>query len=1202
MRLKHLQLLGYKTFATKTEFLFPSGITAIIGPNGSGKSNIADALRWVLGEQSYVALRGKRTEDMIFSGSQSRARAGMAEVVLTLDNSDGWLPLDYSEITVSRRAFRDSQNEYRINNSRVRYRDVSELLSHGGLGRRNYTIVGQGLVDAVLSLRARERRELFEEAAGISHYRDKRADALQKLDETHRNLERVHDIMSEIEPRVRRLKRQADRTMEHDELSEHLQKLLRVWYGYRWGEGIVALEDAQTASSQQTQQYEARSQALQALTDEIDEVRKNQADLRRQLGEWHRENSTLHRKAEESQRELAVLEERKRQFEIQREGNLRETAKLNTRIAVNSERVQGEKNHLKRFDNELVQCDSEMRQAQAALNAHLIERQQLEDTHNRVRDELAALGARVAEQQSRSNSLRERIDHVHGQIETGRSELIRLDQELTEGKGQRARVEVQLRRLALEIDREQEDMEALGSRRLAVEHRLDEEQGNLLELREAEADIEARCDLLGKMRGDFSLYGEAARTLLKNAKGPETGIRGVLAQMVQVPEKSKDLAPAIEAALGAYSSAVIVDTWETAQNALRVLRSEAVSGRVILLAIEPSAQRGGGAPVRRSGEWTPLSSHIACEEWLRPLIERLLGDAYLTPDLETARSAIRQLPQGAFCVTRDGQVLRNDWSIEGGGVSQQASPLSQEREWLALNARRIDIGAQRESHSTAVAATSADLDTIQNLFSETAAKIEEIRAKQATAKTVFEKLTGQINRLDDEIAWRKSQIAEDVANQEEIEQREKELTKEITALQESRVAAEARGVETGKLLSALATDRFRETLASAQMALATSRQAQQSQQAILAELESSLAQLETEKAAREAQTEELASGEIAIAARSCEIETAQTSVSAELLHINGQIAPAEERLEALATDQKEIESRERLERARLREFENRYAAARLEVQRSEEHLSQLRRRIEEDLGLVELELGPKLSGQTPLPLHPLVSRLPTIGQIPDGLEEEISRLRAQIRRLGPVNPNAPEEYKEASERYDFLHEQSSDLVEASESLHKIIGEMDGLIEHAFRQTFDAVAREFSATFRTLFGGGQARLELSDPDNLTQTGVDIIAQPPGKRLQALASLSGGERALTAVALIFSVLKVSPTPFCILDEVDAMLDEANVERFRALLESLSEFTQIVIITHNRGTVLSADTVYGVSMGADSASQVYSIRLDGEKIRDT
>jgi chromosome segregation protein len=294
-----------------------------------------------------------------------------------------------------------------------------------------------------------------------------------------------------------------------------------------------------------------------------------------------------------------------------------------------------------------------------------------------------------------------------------------------------------------------------------------------------------------------------------------------------------------------------------------------------------------------------------------------------------------------------------------------------------------------------------------------------------------------------------------------------------------------------------------------------------------------------------------------------------------------------------------LNAKERLERARLQEFESHLTNARLNLQRREDELERLRNRIEDDLGLVELDLGDTVSGQTPLPLHPVVSRLGVVRSLPEGLEDEIKRLRAQLQRLGPVNPDAPAEYKEQLERFDFLEAQSLDLYAAVDSLHQVINEMEGLIEHAFRQTFEAVAEEFEKSFSNLFGGGHARLELTEPDDLTQTGVEIVAQPPGKRLQALASLSGGERALTAVALIFSILTVSPTPFCILDEVDAMLDEANIGRFRVMLESLSEETQFVIITHNRGTIAAADTVYGISMSADSTSQVYSIRLEGEKI---
>lgn len=1200
MRLKHLQLLGYKTFATKTEFLFPSGITAIVGPNGSGKSNIADALRWVMGEQSYSTLRGKRTEDMIFSGSQSRARSGMAEVILTLDNSDGWLPLDFSEITVSRRAFRDGQNEYRINNSRVRYRDVLELLSQGGLGRRNYTIVGQGLVDAVLSLRASERRELFEEAAGIAHYRDKRTDALNKLAETQRNLERVHDIMSEIEPRLRRLKRQAERTKEYDDLAGNLERLLRMWYGHRWGVGIKALDDAQASLDEHTQQYEACSRGLQALTDEIDQVRQDQADLRQQLSDWHRQNSALHAEAEASQRELAVLEERRLQITKHRDANLGDIATLTARVRAQHERVDDARAQLDDLTSRLALRDNELQLAQADLDAHLSERAKLEDKRTQVADTLAELRAHLVEHESHVNSLRERANGLEDRLGESRFESERLAQQLNGFGSQRGRVEVQLDRLAGELTREHEKIVRVESHLRATEQRLDEETRLLHQVREAEADTEARLDLLGRLRAEFALYGDAAKALLTKAKNKEPGVFGVLAQMITTSTTSSDLNQAIDAALGVWASAVVVDRWETAKRALQLLRTEDVSGPVVLLAADDAVGRPN-ADHAQGEAWVPLSSHVVCDDWLKPLIDRLLGDTYLVPDLDTGRSAFQQLPSGGTCVTRDGAILRNDWSVEVRSAIEQTSPLSQEREWATLNARRIEVGAEREARASAVAATEEAAASLEATRAQISQKIDEINIKHAAAKAVSEKLNAQIDRLESEIAWRKAQIDSAEAERKDIQQKQTELLRQIDDLHESHTSTESELAEVNQQIRSLLTDEYREQLVAAQMAMATSRQVRQSQLEILEELESGLAQLEAEKTARAFQVEQLQADEANVVARSSENAEAEARVMARLSETNERIMPAEARLEVLAEKQKEIESRERVERVRLREFENRYAAARLETQRREEDLAQLRRRIEADLGLVELDLGPKLSGQTPLPLHPLVSRLPTVSQLPDGLEEELSRLRAQIRRLGPVNPSAPEEYKETVERYDFLQEQSGDLLEASESLHKIIAELDGLIEHAFRQTFEAVAAEFAVTFKSLFGGGHARLELSEPDDLSKTGVDIVAQPPGKRLQTLASLSGGERALTAVALIFSVLKVSPIPFCILDEVDAMLDEANVGRFRSLLESLSEFTQTVIITHNRGTVLSADTVYGVSMGGDSVSQVYSIRLDGERIRD-
>jgi chromosome segregation protein len=1205
MRLKHLQLQGYKTFASKTEFLFPSGVTAIIGPNGSGKSNITDAIRWVLGEQSYSTLRGKRTEDMIFSGSQSRPRAGMAEVILTLDNSDHWLPVEFSEVTISRRAYRDSQNEYRINGSRVRLRDVSELLSQSGLSRRTYTVIGQGVVDSVLSLRAQERRALFEEAAGIAHYRDKRADALRKLDETQRNLERVHDIVTEIEPRLKRLQRQAERASEHGELSGHLEHALRTWYGFRWGQANQALERAQQIANERATQHAGRVQRLQTVTEEIDRLRHEQSDLRRRLGEWHRESSLLHSQAEDVQRNLAVLAERKRQLSAQRDEHLTEIARLDARSAAQEERVARARTQLAGAQQALAQSENEAATAQAAFDARVEEREALIEVFDSAREETVQFRTEIAEQRSRREALEERVEALAAQRKANQSDMVKLNADLETQSAQIARVDAHLASVEVEQEQTRKTLNDLDMRRQTFSDRYEREQVALRRLRESEAEITARFELLSELRRDFSIYGEATRALLSNdgSANISSGILGVLAQMIQTPVGgSQDMTVAVEAALGIYAGAIVVEDWRTAAKALQHLRSSGIAGRVVLLPVEPPT--GSPTSPRQSNARTklvPLAAHVQCNENLRPLVDKLLGQAYLVPDLDTAQSTLPDLSPGGLCVTPAGDVLRSNGIIEGGRPSEQASPLAQEQDWSQLSIRRVEVGARREAADAKLAQTGAALEQIQELLAKTSVIADEIRSRWTAAKTVRDKLTSQIDRLRHEMDWRNTQIARHEDDQQMLVKQAEELANKIAKLEDLISEANARVRETTAKIEALPTEGLGAELAAAQMALAASRQTLMGQKDILRELQSALGHLDEERKNRRRRADELTDEEAMVSTLSVQLTEGQAEVATHLEALNAKIEPAETRLSELEEKQGRLEDRERLERARLREFENHLTTARLEVQRREDALGQLRSRIEEDLGLVELELGPGVAGQTPLPLHPLVSKLPIIERLPEGAEDEVKRLRTQLRRLGPINPNALDDYKELLERHDFLQEQSSDLVEASASLRKIIAEMDVLIEYAFRQTFDAVASEFSQAFTTLFGGGQARLELSDPENLSQTGVEIVAQPPGKRLQALASLSGGERALTAVALIFSILKVSPTPFCILDEVDAMLDEANIGRFRTMLESLTEFTQVVIVTHNRGTISAAETVYGVSMGADSVSQVYSIQMDGKEIQE-
>lgn len=1204
MRLKHLQLQGYKTFATKTEFLFPSGITAIVGPNGSGKSNIADAIRWVLGEQSYTTLRGKRTEDMIFAGSQSLPRAGMAEVVLTLDNSDGWLPVEFSEVTVSRRAFRDGQNEYRINSNRVRLRDVSELLSQSGLSRRTYTIIGQGVVDSVLSLRAQERRGLFEEAAGIALYHEKRADALRKLDSTHRNLERANDIIAEIEPRLNRLERQAERAREHEELSTKLKQLLRTWYGHRWGEAARALNQAQRIAHERSEQHEKRAQQLQAIIGEVDRLRQEQSTRRDQLGDWHPQSSILHTRAESVQRELAVLGERIHQLTAQRDEHVAGIATLDARLTAQRKRVAHAQADVNIAQQSQIEREKEAIATQTAFDSRTDERESLSKTLSGAWEQLAAIGSGIAERESRREVLAERFEALAEQTISNQAELARLDGELTSRSSEIAEVDTQLAQTADDLKHAEQVLKGLEQQRRDLAERQKQEQSDLHRLRETEARVAARFELLNQLRRDFAVYGEAARALLMAGSGPTTavaGIKGVLAQMIEVPPgETPGLSLAVEAALGAHAGAVVVADWQTAADALRHLRSVGVAGRLVMLALEFASALQVAPPQGNPARTPPLSTLVHCVDELRPLVDRLLDRAYLVPDLRTAHATLASLPSGAFCVTIEGEVLRGSGVIEGGRPAEQINPLAQEKEWAELNARRIDFGAQREALEAVVSRTTAALEMSEEEFAKNAIVVDELRGKSIPWREVRAKAARRLDQTQQEIKWRSSEVASAEADQSVLLQRQDELTSEIADLVRAQGSGNAKIERTTSRLDTLPLRALSEGLAAAQMALAAARQTTQGKQSILRELTGGLDRLEQELETRHRRATELSNEAEVGRERAAQLTREEIQVSAGLAALLQQIEPAENALAALEKEQRQVETSERSERDRLTEFENHLTTTRLEVQRREDQLTQLRNRIEEDLGLVELELGPSMSGQTPLPLRPLVSKLPIVQQLPEGVEDEIRRLRGRLRRLGAINPNAPSEYRETRERHSFLQEQSSDLVEASDSLRHVIAEMDGLIEHAFRQTYDAVAAEFSTIFTTLFDGGRAKLGLSDPDDLTHTGVEIVAQPPGKRLQPLASLSGGERALTAVALIFAVLTVSPTPFCILDEVDAMLDEANVGRFRQLLESLADRTQIVIITHNRGTISAADTLYGISMGADSVSQAVSVRMDGEKIK--
>jgi chromosome segregation protein len=1196
MRLKTLEIQGYKSFATKTVFQFDQGITAVVGPNGSGKSNVADALRWALGEQSYSTLRGKKTEDMIFSGSDGRARLGMAQAALILDNSDGWLPVDFTEVTVVRRAYRDGQNEYLLNGSRVRLRDINELLAASSLSRRTYTVIGQGLVDAALSLRAEERRVLFEEAAGITLHRSKRADALQKLDATQANLLRVHDIVSEIEPRLRYLERQAKRSGQHQTISTQLKDLLHIWYGYRWGEGQQRLHEARLGADKSQRALDAHVERLERTAGQITELRARQTQLRTQLGEWHRFSSQLHNEAEALQRELAVGDERARLLSAQREELLSELERLQVTRKAAKERVAEAKSDMARIESELRAAHDQAERLRARLNAHQAERQALLDQQSQVERETRDLADRIAGNQARLAQLGERRTQLGREAEENQGVITVHRQSQETLREQLAEKEGLLQSLIADLD----GLETQKKERLTAIQNLSAEAGELeVEIaacQRRQDTLRARQDLLSRMQQDLAGFYEGVRAVLKAAHDEATlpGMIGTVAHLLRVPT---NLETAIETALGGHLQDVVVETWADAETAIAHLKATQ-GGRATFLPLDTIHPSEPIRPPKTKGVLGIASDLVTCDERLAQVTRLLLGRTLVVEDLAAARRAFSDMRGGFQIVTRPGELVRSGGSVSGGSVSRDKAGggfLAREREWRELPATIAEQESQRQ-------ALQASLEQNQHVQTEHQSRLEELAQRQAKLQATQSSLNQERESLDREneraeeaIQWQHSLLERLDAELANLDQSEERLRAEIEDFRAAQTQAQERARELANQASTLTAEALLTELSQAQTELAVIEGRQDSHRATLESHEANLAELNARIKTKERRADELLQERETLLARLTTQRDQVSLLNDQIVEIAEHIDPAEEQLSGLEEQQTTIEAEEDQGRETRHRLETEYSRLALEHGRRQDELDMLRRQIEDDLGLVEMELSEDQIGQPYLPLHPLISQLPVVEDLPEGVENDVRRLRVQLGRLGSVNPDAPKEFEELSARHEFLTSQMTDLEQAAADLRQVIAELDRLMEEEFSKTFEAVAKEFRNYFKQLFDGGEAQLVLTDPENLTDTGIDISARPPGKRLQSLNMLSGGERALTAAALIFSLLKVSPTPFCVLDEVDAMLDEANVGRFRQELQKLAEEIQIIVITHNRRTIEAANTIYGVSMGDDSVSRVISLKLD-------
>ncbi len=1189
LRLKHLELNGYKSFASKADFMFSEGISAIVGPNGSGKSNVVDGIRWVLGEQSYSLLRGKKTEDMIFAGSDKRARAGMAQVTLTFDNSDGWLPIEFSEVAVSRRAHRDGSNDYLLNGQKVRLKDIHELLARCGLAERTYTIIGQGLIDNALALKAEERRALFEEAAGIGLYRDKREDSLRKLDATQRNLDRVLDILEEIRPRLGSLERQAKRARDYHVVKRELDSVLRTWYGFHWRRALAAV-DAAAAAAAQAERELAAHQARQAEFDtQVGGLRARAQELRRALNETRGRLDSARSERESLARELAVAEERVRSLAAQRDAALAEIPALQAELTEQQTALAAARDELARVEAEVGQARVDLATAQAvahdgeAARATLIRRdQEARAALAQAEHELASLRARAGHLRERQQALGEshaaalsEVERLAAEEATARERLTALGQEFA--TRQRARVAAEAA-----VSDAQAALRAAEAAQLAAAEDALRAHGELDRL-------QARQELMLQARAELAGFAAGARAL----QATDFPTHGVLGDMVEVPTEYE---AAISAALGGYAEGLVVDDHSHAEEGLNKLGGE--HGRAALLPIRSLNGTHKVSAPQADGVFGVAVDLLPDPGPLRPLLTSVLGNTVVVRDRSVARTVLEAVPYYATIVTLSGELFHAAGPVVGG---RDGAP-------GALEAARVRRDLTAEIAAATEALTAAEARSTQSVADVANAGVALKAAQQALREAQDLERRSAVTRdsaaLDAERAAQSAQTRRRALDQ--ALQEATQLAASIDAAEaqiatqaQARDAAQAAGEAAAQSLATFSSEdagaqlaRAQSTAALADQTVANARERAADRARAHAAADRALAERQTRVERIDAELSQRAEADANASARVAELESVVSEATTALEPLTAELAELE-------SDQTRLEASDSESRGTLHSAEKHNTDAQLDAARKQAELDNLRLRIEEDFGLVELEYTDASTGPTPLPFEALVDRLEIVDELPAEIEEQVNRRRNQMRRMGAINPDAEREFTEVRDRHDFLTTQVADLQTAQAQLRDVIAEMDGIMEREFKKTLEEVGGHFTHIFAQLFGGGSAKLMLTDPTNPSTSGVDISCKLPGKKAQGLSMLSGGERSLTACALVFALLKVSPTPFCVLDEVDAMLDEANVGRYRDMLNELAQTTQFIIVTHNRNTVQVADTVYGITMGVDSASQMISLKLDGERI---
>lgn len=1184
MFLKRIELTGFKSFADKTELEFVPGITAVVGPNGSGKSNISDGIRWVLGEQSAKSLRGGKMEDVIFAGSDARKAVNFSEVSLTLENTDKALPLDYSEVTVTRRVHRNGDSEYLINKQACRLKDITELFMDTGIGKEAYSIIGQGRIEEILSTKSEDRRGIFEEASGIVKYKSRKREAERKLGDTEQNLLRIHDLVSELEDQIGPLREQSAKAQRFKELRELLKTQEISVYVHQIDQIYV-----------QWSETNARMDKLKKEQMELATV-VNAHDAQLETHRW--ETRRLDEELEQLQTSLLALSEEYEKCEGQGEV-LRERRKNLTANRAQMEQVStSQERRLADKKTELEQCavllagvKERLEECRLALRAE--EEKLLSVAGGTKSDEEERLKGELLEALNRLAQARNEARYAEQQIESLTRRGGRLDEERSRWRAELEALAGRKAELTAKLAQAQEESAALRQQFLDLSQGMRTKQGLLEEVQGAvrkwEQKLDAltsRRDTMREMQNDYDGFIHGVKEVLKAKNRSADGLRGIhgaVAELVKVPA---EVELAMETALGGAMQHVVVENEANGREAIAFLKRKQL-GRATFLPLDVIRARSIPEQEARAVSGLPGFVGLAVDlvhyaPAYKDIVGSLLGNVIVAERLEDANRIAARCQYRYRVVTLEGDVVNPGGSMTGGSQQKKSSNL---------------LGRQRQ------------IEELDQEIKTSVSQLNDLRRKAQTMKVELVQDNDKLEALRQEGESKRGEEQRFLA---EVAPLEKQWTHASEQLETQAQDGDALNLEAeefqAKRLAALEQAerleseerRLQEAIREAELVRKASELAKEELVGQLTELKVQMASVSQEKESLAGQEERLRSEFEALGR---ELEQNRSSVRElirDLATNEAELVGQTEMLNHLSIRKKECTDSIEFKRAgraewhrKLEEEENHTREQRIALKRVEEELHQTE--VRTNRLDVELDnLLKKLGEEYELSYELAKTRYPAPEDVP-AAQARVRELKREIAGLGEVNLGAIEEFARVSERYEFLSAQKKDLLDAKTSLYEVIREMDDEMSKRFRTTFEQIRSHFTVVFSKLFGGGRADLVLVDPSVPLDTGIEIIAQPPGKKTQNLQLLSGGERALTAIALLFAILHVKPVPFCVLDEVEAALDEANVARYAGYLREFSDVTQFIVVTHRKGTMEEADVLYGVTMEEGGVSKLVSVRLE-------